>query len=583
MTNPRPLSPEGFRTATYLAARARMDLKGKLKCNPPNRACGDRCIPPNWKCRVKGEGTDSHSRVVAGDPLAGAASIARGQARLTKGFRTGNITEIQAGRAAIARGIVKSVPGTSLKQKQDLRKRVESVIVPVATGLFAAWAVRQGHEGAKVLFPTYAKGPARDIENAAGTAIGFVLDRIPVYGNYRSAQRKNAVLQAQFLGNSVNTGIRHNPEIKANGGEAYVTISRQKVSGLRSAIDESLTARNANGDIIGYAAFRSNLLSGVIGANNKGQSLYAEPATISLMARKYSVEPHTLLGADNTAKKEALLTRVAARLAAASQSMRSDMAVRGLDYRKPGDVDRYAEIASRSAETRFASLTQEQRKEAFSTLQGKVRELITPSKSRNVFRSIASNEYNETVQVYNDYFRQAAERVKEDTSPTLRVHVASSSDSPMRTTLIATAERLKRRVGITAPISGANHAELVLQKVYHERAVTGSFKKDRKFTWLASDADIKYAAQDLGWDGNGGISAAYGVIQRSGQFPNLARRPSDANGVPRSSTPRRGLRAQADLAALARAIRARPGNEGMTMEAALRAARRERGDSKGTA
>lgn len=67
-----------------------------------------------------------------------------------------------------------------------------------------------------------------------------------------------------------------------------------------------------------------------MGANDKGQSLYAEPATISLMAKKYGIEPSRLIGADNTAKKEALITRVAARLADASDSMRSDMAVRGL-------------------------------------------------------------------------------------------------------------------------------------------------------------------------------------------------------------------------------------------------------------
>lgn len=527
MDNQHPLTPEGFRTAAYLAARERLDLKDKLKCNPPNRPCGDRCIPPNWKCRVKGEGTDSHSRVVAGDPLAGAASIARGRARLAKGLRTGNVVEIQAGRAAIARGVVKAVPGQNLKQKQALRQRVESAIIPIATGLFAAWAIRQGHEGAKILFPAYAKGPARDIENAAGSAIGFVLDRVPVYGSYRQAQRENAAIQAQVLGRAVNIGIKRNPEISESGGEAYIAVSRQKIAGLRSAIDEALNAKTATGVVAGYSSFRSKLLSGVMGANDKGQSLYAEPATISLMAKKYGIEPSRLIGADNTAKKEALITRVAARLADASDSMRSDMAVRGLDYRKPADVDRYTEIASLAASNRFSALTPEQRKEAFSTLKGKVREIVAPSKSPNIFRSIAVAEYNESTSSYNEYFKQATQRVSEDTSPALRVLVAASAGSPVRATLIATAERLKSRVGITAPITGANHAELVLQKLYHERAVPGNYKKDRKQTWLASDADIKYAAQDLGWDGNGGISAAYGVLQRSGQFPNLALRPSD--------------------------------------------------------
>ena len=543
-------SPETVRTAAYLAARERLDLKGKLKCNPPNRACGDRCIPPSWKCRVKGEGTDSHSRVVAGDPLAGAAAIARGRERLAKGFRTGNLVDIQAGRAAIARGVVKSVPGQNLKQKQVLRKRVEGAIIPIATGLFAGWALRQGHEAAKVLFPVYAKGPGRNIENAAGSAIGFVFDRIPIYGSYRQAQRENASLQAQLLARASRISLEQDPKLNSSNTKTFVELSRQKVRGLRDALTKGLKVRDKPEDTpVSYQRFRANVLGEVFGAKAEGSSVYAEPAAINLMARQYGIKPDTIIGADNTARKTFLISRVAGKLTEAADSMRGDMAVRGLNYRKPEDVDRYTEIAAQNAAKRFRSLTEEQQQEAFSSLKGTIRELVSPSKSPQPTRAIASKLFDESVKDYNEYFAQTAQRLKEDTDPRLRVHVASASDSPVKTALIGVAERLKSRVQITAPIAGANHAELVLQRVYNEYAVTNGFNSKRKATWLASDADIRYAAQDLGWDGQGGVSAAYGVLERSGQFPNLARRPSDvrpaqtkpkpSGGAPRSAGRRR--------------------------------------------
>jgi hypothetical protein len=88
-------TPEGFRTAAYLAARARLDAartrsrSGKtsrsVNCNPPNVRCGGRCIPPSWDCRLKGEGPDPHLRAVKTDPLSGFANIQRGIGRISKG------------------------------------------------------------------------------------------------------------------------------------------------------------------------------------------------------------------------------------------------------------------------------------------------------------------------------------------------------------------------------------------------------------------------------------------------------------------------------------------------------------------
>lgn len=523
------LTPEGFRTAAYLEARARLDAK-KPKCNPPNRPCRGRCIPPNWKCRAEGEGTDSHSRVVAGDPLAGAAAIARGRTRLAKGLSSGNITDIQAGRAAIARGIVKAVPGKSLKDKQQLRQNVERVILPVATGLFAAWFIRQGHEAAKVMFPVYKRGLANDIENAASTGIGFVFDRVPFLGTYRENVRRNASLQAQLIAQASATYTSSNPDVSSNNRETFVSLSRQKVNGLRTVLSESLDIRKENGEVSkSYLQFRSDVLSNVLGAKQDNKSIYAEPAAIDLVSRQFGINKEELIGSDQTARKTTLISKVSARLTLAGYRMREDMSVRGLDHRNPDDVDKYVRLVSSNTKNRFGSLTSDQADEALSSFGGTIRELVSPEKRGQAARRIANRYYSNAVESYNLYFEQAARFVKEDTSPTMQVVVSAGQNSPLQSTLIGVAERLRNKVGITERIAGANHAELVLQKLYYERAVTGRFNRNRRSTWISSDSDIRYAAQDLGWDGAGGVDAATNYLRNRG-FPNLATRPRASAG-----------------------------------------------------
>jgi hypothetical protein len=137
-------TPEGFRTAAYLAARARLDAarsrsrSGKtsrrVSCNPPNVRCGGRCIPPAWDCRLKGEGPDPQLRAVKTDPLSGFANIQRGVQRITKGVTRGNLSEVQGGRAAIIRGVVKTVPG-DIQQKKQLKTTLENRTRAIGIGL----------------------------------------------------------------------------------------------------------------------------------------------------------------------------------------------------------------------------------------------------------------------------------------------------------------------------------------------------------------------------------------------------------------------------------------------------------------
>ena len=110
------------RAATYIQVRRDAKTKrGKLKCKPPNRRCGGRCIPPSWDCRLNNEGNDPHLTAAGKgvDVTAGVADLQRGVKKLKKGVVTLSPDEIEGGRRSISRGVKKLTPG-DLKKKQEV-------------------------------------------------------------------------------------------------------------------------------------------------------------------------------------------------------------------------------------------------------------------------------------------------------------------------------------------------------------------------------------------------------------------------------------------------------------------------------
>lgn len=197
MTNPRPLSPEGFRTAAYLAARERMDNRtGKtrnvVQCEAPNKKCGNRCIPPQWDCRLKGEGVDPHLAARRTDPISGFANIERGFNRLGKFARSGSFAELDAGKRSLIRGAVKLKPG-DLKEKNDFKEWVEKNYARIAVPLFVGGGLISAHavlKGGNVF--GYKHGFGRKVDEAASKGIGAVLDALPFVGHARAHTRKQS-------------------------------------------------------------------------------------------------------------------------------------------------------------------------------------------------------------------------------------------------------------------------------------------------------------------------------------------------------------------------------------------------------
>lgn len=179
------------RAALFIATQARLDGKtrNRVACKPPNKKCGNRCIPPDWDCRLNGEGGDGHLRAAGtgSDPLAALASTQRGLTRLRKGILTGNFSELEGGRKAVIRGAVKASP-------QDLKKKKElqAALVQGSIGIGVALAVLGGGVRAHGILSNvraYREGIGKKIDDSVSNAMHSVLDLHPARSRAKSEAR----------------------------------------------------------------------------------------------------------------------------------------------------------------------------------------------------------------------------------------------------------------------------------------------------------------------------------------------------------------------------------------------------------
>ena len=304
-------TPEGFRTAAYLAARARLDAarsrSGKtsrsVDCNPPNVRCGGRCIPPSWDCRLKGEGPDPHLRAVKTDPLSGFANIQRGIGRITKGVTRGNFSEVEGGKRAIIRGVVKTVPG-DIQQKKQLQKTLENRTRAIGIGL----AVVTGGLGMHAILMKsnlygYNKGWGQNINQATRAGVSRVLDSIPVLGTQRRATQagvKAGVAAATARASAPamsNSAIPGTTVLSATNRESHSALqqSLNKINGAaRSGVagtSGNLENWNQRHKEAFWSADRSHDLSlkDAKGKSIDRISIYAEPTAQEYLGNQFGV------------------------------------------------------------------------------------------------------------------------------------------------------------------------------------------------------------------------------------------------------------------------------------------------------
>ena len=170
--------------------------------------------------------------------------------------------------------------------------------------------------------------------------------------------------------------------------------------------------------------------------------------------------------------------------------------------------------------------------------------------------------HKETVENYDVYFGKVAKDVQRFAGN------PANRESPLGDANTALARyTIGRATGATPQIRSRNHADLLLREHYHTNVmgqttgyiVTESRAKSiaQQITRSTTVPTTEQAFRTLNANGF--------PYARSGKNPKPAARPA----------PKTGLKAQQNLAALAKKIMAREGNAGMSYAAALRAARAE--------
>lgn len=444
MSSTRLLTPEGFRTAAYLEARARLDAprsftrtgktKGRIKCVPPNKPCGDRCIPPNWNCRITGGGLDSHSKVVEFDPVAGTGNIIRGTKNVIEGYRKKDPERITRGIKGIERGIVKITPGNSAEQKQRVRKRVQTIGTIAFLGVTSALALHATHRGLKRGFQGYRTGLGAEIDRAAAQGVERVLetwdagvDRIGLgrlFGTGTAQIRGAGQVAASRLGRQgafTNT-VEARLGVPARTSNYLQTRARLRgtTSGIASinAIDAEAVRNRWSRD-----EWEARKIQALYGLRENNRSVFAGPATHEMLAAQWGFQlpPRSVRESGRFSETSMVRYRL---LPEAVRGLHEDLTA---DLRRrrfsltPEGISEYTNVLLRDNPTlvpRVGSSTQQRALEQEFRLR--MREVIQATTSVQQ-RAVANNAYTRTLNFYDEYFSRAAEALTVSDNGRLRL------------------------------------------------------------------------------------------------------------------------------------------------------------------
>lgn len=489
-----------FVALTPAAFRNDKRTSGTLRCNPPNRKCGARCIPPSWDCRLKGEGNDPHLKAAGkgSDPIAGFASLERGFSRVGKGVVKLSFSEIEGGRRALARGAAKLSPG-DLQKKKDLQQTVYNyglaVGAPVTVAIFAALS----HKGLKS-FRGYREGPGRQIDEAVGGAFRQVARNVPfgVGSNIRSREAAGVSAvqgQARAMRNLEAGSIE---TVTARASRSSF-LQRTAASGTGGDIPAAVVTQLRTVDIsngkpskLSYVEWEDKSLSAFWATprpqssvpawapSGEKTSLFALEATNNLLTRSFNLTPKPQLA--SATQVNDIVDGVARNLRNSGEAIRTSMRQAGLNTTSPEDVRRY--IRSVEVDRAVPALARER---MYQTL-----EVATLSTN---YTTQARTFYQSTLEGFDQFFQRLSTTVTD--RPSIQSPQDIRSRSFWRDGTLAHADVLARRMGFDAgPITGTGTATVV-KKAYHVSHVWVERKRPFKTSVTLTRTEALTAASEI--------------------------------------------------------------------------------------
>ena len=560
---------DSIRHATY--EHVRNDLRGsqtsktkkKVTCTPPNVQCGGRCIPPNWDCRLKGEGQNAELKVHAQDVSAGLASIQRGGVDVAKGVVGLNPARFERGRRSLIRGSVKLAPGDNLEEKKALRRKLEKNTALIAGVTSLGIAITVGYGGGRKFVPASVRSKW---ETPAKNAFNSVLDSAPFLGARRARNRQAGEMAATTLGGVITRGVRQQGVAATAAGNSNgigplsfrSRSANTEGSGLTRALD------TVNGSGRSFDSWKQEATQVLFGAKTpKGHSVYSERATNELFTTQFGLSKAAVTrgvgGAGDTqsVRNASVISDVGNKLSVMGKDMTRDMKTRGIVSQ-----DTYIKtVALPNVGKGLKGLSALQRKAALGEAETTIRAAmggIKTSKDR------AKALHTASVDKYDTYFNGISSNMQRFAGNPV------NRDSPLGDGATALARfEIGRKTGSSPQILSRGHGDLLLREHYQTRVAKS------KTGYIVGEATAKRVAQTITRSTTVPTSEQAFKILNTNGFPNAVsgvRRPSSTT-TPR--TPKTGLGAQRALGSLAKAIQQRKGNENMSMEAALRAARAE--------
>lgn len=502
-------NPENIRAAAYLAARERLDFRRtqRVKCKPPNRQCGNRCIPPGWDCRLKGEGEDGHLRAVGkgSDPVSGLANIERGLGRLRKGFVKLSFSELEGGRRAIARGTAKLTPG-DIQKKKELQEKVNNVLGAV---LIPGAAVVGGllfHQGMKS-FPAYRTGPGAQIDETLSNVFRTVARNTPVYGEGVRAREAIGPLAVQTMQGSMRTVQAGSPDLLTQHASSRRTITR-----LTQTSD---VTRGLGTDIVRSLRSVDNLP----GSKARSNLAYPEWEQKSLTAfittpRSARISPVNDLG-EGSAFSVVATNDLLGRSFAISSEGQSDMVsygkrvVRGLSdhLRRTGSAIRttmreYGQNPNDADSVRRFIASQNFKKPLNTDIADRYTSLLERATLDNDHYRQASNYYRDTVRGFDDFFRNIADNIQTPPSISLsrdlgpELYKQARRESFYNDAVQSHAQYLANNINLPSGVYGPGTATLV-KKIYHGRWVSARPKFNSKVNISLTATEVTTAASEI--------------------------------------------------------------------------------------
>lgn len=536
-------TPEGFRTAAYLEARARLDARKttrNVQCNPPNVRCGNRCIPPSWDCRLKGQGTDPHLRAVKTDPLGGLANIQRGTARITRGIVRGNFSEVEGGKRAIIRGAVKVAPG-NLQQKKELQKKLEDRTRAIGIGL----AVVTGGLGIHAILMKnntfgYRNGLGADINSATRAGISRVFDALPLVGAQR-ARTRGAVSGAVGAATSrfATEAVSGPDALRATlgtGGESLLSRTPLRDNAGQLVVDTNRVDRTAASSSDNFYAWNQKHReafwtssineAGVGGERGSKFSVFARPTAEEHLSRQFQLTSDEALTTRSI--KDALATRIDTErgdlIALAKQQGYRVSRSGGREAINEADLGAFMRgVVRTTGGTSGYSPTI--RRELESHLEN----VLTRSPS-----AYANTIYGRTVRGFNDFYKEVGDIARNTAGasaldPALRqrgyAEILGSAD-------LTRARYLSGRMNLTRPIAGEAHAELV-RTAYFATRVAGT----RSSTYSITDRLALSAASELAGRPVTTTADAMRLLQSEYGFTGATRVRAAREATPRTAAP----------------------------------------------